>query len=418
MTLLYCVDCKRVLCEACGGIAGEVPLPAFRCAWCRLREYELAGALLPLDGPAGRAREVAMLSLIRGRMLLISQEKRHASKVQNRRGRAAFKAFAEEMHLRLLPLHPGLIMDAAVFDLTGKDLDSTTINLRVNAMWDLYNYAKIHLGVAGLKNPCRDVEVLVFSKVLRGNYKKRSKAREPVTILICAVMMRWGWDVRRPLGKWGRLRWTFLNLGMLRAGATNALIIMYSITRAQNGDLIIIYEEGSDIHVLPSDDGHLYIEVNVDSDKNVNSLNRRKAYIPDFVEALDVHPVEMLQDYLLAAQPPSGGRLFAKPHRSKAGVFSKPGNASYDIKRAYTRSCQLAGEPVDDKVLSLLGTHSGRKSLAQWLWNDGVCRRIIADAGGWFLKRDAVDLYFRTARETILNAVRNVGAAFRRSIMG
>ena len=73
---------------------------------------------------------------------------------------------------------------------------------------------------------------------------------------------------------------------------------------------------------------------------------------------------------------------------------------------------------MDDKVLSLLGTHSGRKSLAQWLWNDGVCRRIIADAGGWFLKRDAVDLYFRTARETILNAVRNVGAAFRRSIMG
>jgi hypothetical protein len=59
-----------------------------------------------------------------------------------------------------------------------------------------------------------------------------------------------------------------------------------------------------------------------------------------------------------------------------------------------------------------LGTHSGRKSLAQWLWDDGHCRRIIADAGGWFLKRDAVDMYFKTARHIILSAVKNVGRIF------
>ena len=70
-------------------------------------------------------------------------------------------------------------------------------------------------------------------------------------------------------------------------------------------------------------------------------------------------------------------------------------------------------EPLGNQTVSelhdALGTHSGRKSLAQWLWDDGHCRRIIADAGGWFLKRDAVDMYFKTARHIILNAVKSIG---------
>ena len=34
----------------------------------------------------------------------------------------------------------------------------------------------------------------------------------------------------------------------------------------------------------------------------------------------------------------------------------------------------------------LVASHSGRKTLAEALWNDGWCRRVIADAGGWFLR--------------------------------
>ena len=44
------------------------------------------------------------------------------------------------------------------------------------------------------------------------------------------------------------------------------------------------------------------------------------------------------------------------------------------------------------------------------MWDDGHCRRIIADDGGWFLKRDAVDMYFKTARHHILHAVASIGA--------
>ena len=77
------------------------------------------------------------------------------------------------------------------------------------------------------------------------------------------------------------------------------------------------------------------------------------------------------------------------------------------FKRAFRRVYPL------DPVVELIGSHSGRKSLAQWLWNDGHCRRVIADAGGWFLKRDAVDLYFKTAPHTIIAAVRNIGVSLR-----
>ena len=86
------------------------------------------------------------------------------------------------------------------------------------------------------------------------------------------------------------------------------------------------------------------------------------------------------------------------------------GASDADIKRAYKRACLHGGLEFDDAIHDSLGTHSGRKSLAQWLWDDGHCRRIIADAGGWFLKRDAVDMYFKTARHHILLAVAGIGA--------
>ena len=99
--------------------------------------------------------------------------------------------------------------------------------------------------------------------------------------------------------------------------------------------------------------------------------------------------------------------MLARP--TKKGFAAKATNASNDIKRAYKRACGQTGTIFDKDLHDALGTHSGRKSLAQWLWDDGHCRRIIADAGGWFLKRDAVDMYFKTARHIILAAVKNVG---------
>ena len=60
---------------------------------------------------------------------------------------------------------------------------------------------------------------------------------------------------------------------------------------------------------------------------------------------------------------------------------------------------------MSTEYLKMLGTHSGRKTLAQLLCDKGFSRRLIADAGGWFLKKEAMDLYFKTAMHVILMAL-------------
>ena len=225
-------------------------------------------------------------------------------------------------------------------------------------------------------------------------------------------MLLHGWEINHAHGRWGRLRWCFLNLGMLRVGGVNRLLIVYSIETTASGALSVAFHSTSDVKLLFDETlGDSYIDVNVDCDKNVGSWNRRSAFIPATIPALEAQPAQWLTDYILHVRPPSGGPLFVKP--TKKGFQTKPGNASADIKRAYKRACAHAGMEFDTKLHDALGTHSGRKSLAQWLWDDGHCRLIIADAGGWFLKRDAVDMYFKTARHNILRAVRDVGSRLR-----
>ena len=160
------------------------------------------------------------------------------------------------------------------------------------------------------------------------------------------------------------------------------------------------------------------VDVNVDADKNVNSSKRRLAHLPEYISALNLYPVEELEYYLAYMGPPSGSFLLHAPGNSFKGFedefarSTKVRTSAYSnwsglIARAYTAAFPSATDA------SLYGSHSGRKSLSQWLWDDGWPRRMIADAGGWFIKKDAVDLYFKTARHTILRAVSSIGSSWR-----
>jgi len=392
---------------------GQAPIPAFRCCHCLLKQYADDGVLGDLAPSASYDRLTRLQGLIRGRMLLLSQGKRKSTRASYAAGRTALESFATELTLRPLPLTPALIMDWAVHGLSGQELDSSTIRARFGAAHDIYDYARTRLGLQALANPLRDPEVLLFGRIMGANYKKKSKARRSITIHVMLTMLEHGWNVRFAYGGWGRLRWTFLNLGMLRVGGANQLIIIYEILTAMDGSQTVVYDQDSDVQLLWDETlNEVYIDINVDTDKNVSSWNRRHAYIPGRVDAIGAEPGRWLDEYILTVRPPSGGPLFARPTRK--GFNTKPGNASNDIKRAYKQACALSGTEFDKVLHDALGTHSGRKSLAQWLWDDGHCRRIIADAGGWFLKRDAVDMYFKTARHIILGAVKNVGRRFAR----
>jgi len=409
--LNVCITCEQVYCEPCGGAVGPAPLPAFRCCRCLLSEYEERDALRDCPPEAAAARRAVLLGLVRGRMLILSQRKRKTTLVSYASGRRALLRFAEAHHLSPYPPWAGLIMDWGVHELVTLKLDSSTVRLHFTAIHDIIDYSRSRLGLRSLSNPLRDPEAAAFANIVDANYKKKSKARTSISLVLAKALILHGWVLDKPPGLWGRLRWVFLNFGMLRVGCVNSLLVCYEIEISADGEVTVKFLDDSDIKILYNDMlKEQYISVNVDVDKNVRAWNRRTAVIPFRVELLDALPVQWLTEYIKYVRPPSGGRLFARP--TKKGFAKTSTNASKDIKDAYTRSCAQLGIPVDKEILPKLGTHSGRKSLAQWLWDDGQCRRVIADAGGWFLKRDAVDMYFKTATHIILKAVRDIGKAF------
>ena len=64
--------------------------------------------------------------------------------------------------------------------------------MRFGAAYDIYDYARTRLGLRSLANPLRDPEVLLFSKILGANYKKKSRARRAVTIATMRIMLAHG----------------------------------------------------------------------------------------------------------------------------------------------------------------------------------------------------------------------------------
>ena len=269
-TISVCVTCRRPLCEACGGPTGVIPLPLFRCCECLVAEYDLADVCLPASRLERQQRHAALLGLVRGRMLLLTLAKRRATRTSYAAGRKELLSFCTVLNLRALPIEPFMLMDWAVHDLSGKNLDSSTVKLRFGAAYDIYQYARTRLGLRALANPCRDAEVTEFERIMGANYKKRSKARVAVTVLVVRDMLLHGWDLRKAQGLWGRLRWCFLNFGMLRVGCTQRLIIIYEIVTDDSGLQSVSILDGSDISIDYSQECKFkFIDIDVDVDKNV-----------------------------------------------------------------------------------------------------------------------------------------------------
>ena len=362
-----------------------------------------------------RRRVVA--GLLSAYAVVMSHVKRASTRTSYARAMAEVERFAENLQIRALPATRDVVIAFAMYELCWRDLDSSSITNMIIALGDYHEHirqvfqrAYPHITIK-FTNPINNEEVRNMVDTLSSNYKKKSQARVSVSIVQARAMFDKGFNCAEIRGLHHRLSVMLCLLGMLRQKAATSLIVKYRLVPDDfTGKLQLVFQEGSDICVTSAPDCGEYIAINVDVDKNVNALKRRQAFIPDEVPALNLRPVQMLREYLLCARPPSGGYLLSAPLGKKAKSFrANRFTAMADVfKKAFS-----AVFPADPMV-KLIGSHSGRKSLSQWLWDDGHCRRIIADAGGWFLKRDAVDLYFKTAPRTILSAVRNIGSSLLR----
>lgn len=321
-----------------------------------------------------------------------------------------FSVFCRARGADPLPATVGLLrayIAHCVYDLK---FQPSTIIGRISAISDWHRRQQVSMTRAGFEfiNPCGDSLITTLLKIVR----KRSTrgpalARLPLLIQeFCAIYAR-GFDLSTAHGFHHRLCLMLLNLGCLRRGAASALRVVYSI--AHDGS--ITYGSGSNIEVRR--DGVFpwpYIKLRLDMDKNVDSREEALGFIPDYVQSLDIWPVEIFESYLRRFRPPSGGFLLTPPtsarlHPPRFGGQPYKG-FSRAFRAAYVRAFPAAGQRSADT--DRVSAHSGRKSLAQWLWDAYRSNRLIADVGRWACREDAKDAYFKTSPNQILHLLRRL----------
>ena len=393
-----------MLCRDCGGPSTEcAPLPAFRCLHCLTADDY--GDMDSLD----EARRTAAKRLVRGRMHILSLSKRTSSRTSERSGLKAYSDFCATLNLRPFPASPGMVLDFMVYGISVKNWDSSTVQNRVMAIGSFYQYARNSLGLRHVKSPLRDPEVIEGGRIIGVNFKKDGGGRLPLSFAELHGLFARGFTGRTRRGRWARVYAELLNFLMLRDTAATHLICRYKVELDPvTGKETVVFLPGSELRVYYDVAfGGNVVQVSVHEDKNMDSRKAagggRKSHAPSHLPNFNVNFGNDIIDYILTVRPPSGGRFLARPEAktlgfttTKYGGFSK----TY-LQPAY----KLAFPDVSPEYLKRIGTHSGRLTLAQLLWNQGFERRLIADAGGWFIKREAVDLYFSTAALHIIRAV-------------
>ena len=363
---------------------------------------------------------------------MVSLEKRDTSTQGNFSKIRLFEAAALEMGVCALPATPELVEDFIAYGIVVKDWDSTTIVGILQAVSDWHIHAT-RMGFP-IANPVKNGEVQRRLKVVRKHLKKPSAAKHSLSVAQVRAMYQRGYNNAGlqipPEGLKGlqglkirqnwhtRICFTMLCLGCMRQNAASVLRIRYQLTPTT-----IIWEEDSDIQVRWDEElGKRCIRYNVEADKNVDSTSARFSWVPEAVPGLDCYPVEELEFYVRHMGPPSGSFLCHAPcgHTGPLGelkfwpetkgkkkkhnkIMMGYQNWSEMVQRMYQRAFP------DAKDKALYGSHTGRKSLSQMVWDKTQNKRLISDIGGWAVARSAVDLYFRTSPDGILATIAEMG---------
>lgn len=397
-----------MLCVACGGPQfKQAPIAAFVCVHCHVAADYTHPLLPPPSGrtPAAAAasRKAVLKPLVRGRMHLLGLHHRGATRAAYASGRSTYYEFCRELDMAPFPAAPAQLMDFSIWCILVKKLDSTTTANKLRGVFAFYDYVRLRLCFRHVRNPSRDPELIELTRTLGINFKKPGGGRLPLSAAELYGLFALGFVARTRRGRWARIFALCLNFAMLRSTAVGSVIVDYTIL----DDNSIVFNAASEIRIVwnPSLDIEV-VEFNILSDKNVNARRAaeeggRRAYVPGALPELGVFPALDLRSYLLEIRPPSGGPLCAYPDKKGFGFSRKCPSFNSYLREAYKK----AFPDVSDVYLSRIGSHSGRKTLSQLLWEHGFSRQLIADAGGWYIKREAVDLYFRTSALLILRAL-------------
>eukprot|EP00238_Polyblepharides_amylifera_P000975 CAMPEP_0196572842 /NCGR_PEP_ID=MMETSP1081-20130531/2821_1 /TAXON_ID=36882 /ORGANISM="Pyramimonas amylifera, Strain CCMP720" /LENGTH=355 /DNA_ID=CAMNT_0041890303 /DNA_START=887 /DNA_END=1954 /DNA_ORIENTATION=- len=348
-------------------------------------------------------RDNNVRNLCAGLTVGLSQLMREGSSVNtfntNRRGFQDFLCFARDLNLDSpLPTTGPILVLYVIWALTWRPqgiLDSSTVVTYLNGLSTWHEQARAATGF-NMVNPKKTAEVRSALRVAIKHYKKPSCAKRPMTIAQWTLMLKSGFKDTRS-GRHQQLCLLLCTLGPLRPSASAHLRCLYRVVGNK-----LVFSKDSDVKIVTGDatDDRPYVLIRVRKDKNVTSANPRYHYIPD--KCLGVQCVLLLAEYLLVERPPSGSYLLSAPIGKSAFRLTRYTAQGASFRKAFERVFP------NDPFAQYVSGGSPRKSLAQWLWDNGQERRLIADVGGWFTGQDAVDSYFKTQGIRILQVLRDL----------
>lgn len=348
-----------------------------------------------------------------------------------RTGQDSYENFAKEQGRKGLPAS-AISLEAYIAWAVNRDrqLDSSSLRNYINGIAAYHPYFKEVAGrrATDLEHPLEATALRRMLEFVKKNHKLASKAKRPLTWAEVKGMVERGFDTNTCRGLHSRLLWILCTFGMLRRGAATRLRISYRIRTRQDGTRYIEYLKGSDILVDKTEEGRRYITFKVEIDKNVDSRKVAWGVIPDYIEKLGLRPVEILEDYLMTIKPPSlhaikdpelprprgakaqkgqdpeeraiDGLLlafpnFMSPYKTEGRTFHRVPYTS--ASTAFKDMFKRAFPGTSKEELFYIGSHSGRKTLAEFIWTmSGDDIRVVADFGKWKLDRGAVERYFST----------------------
>lgn len=327
----------------------------------------------PLDGvafagdPALRAEWVRLLH---GADELEQRRLRPSTQLVYSRGVADFATFCREWGVPALPATPEALRAYIYYCTTYRNLDAHTVEGRMSALGDWHSRqsrALVRAGRAVLGNPCSAPPVADLLAVVRRVGKTGHRGRLPLTRPEFVRMLLHGFDLSRASGHHHRLCLVISTLGCLRRRAAVHLRVKYSISGS-----LVSFSSDSDVYIAYNEEaGMEYIGLRVNVDKNVDSSVEALAYIPASVPGLSVQPVELLRDYLVRFRPPSGSYLLSAPRTHALQPAQFNGYIYTGLNRtfraAYLHAYPDATQRTSD--ITRVSSHSGRKSLSQWLWD-------------------------------------------------
>mmetsp|Transcript_35206 Transcript_35206/g.86371 ORF Transcript_35206/g.86371 Transcript_35206/m.86371 type:complete len:384 (-) Transcript_35206:446-1597(-) len=332
--------------------------------------------LLPLqeDNEEAFRRRFELLSMVDASAALTAPTDNQRNSVR------AYCRWGESVALRCLPADQNVIELYQQHRLHFDQVDTSTLELDLNALSAWHISAALALRRPSLQNPVKLAAVRYASKVFG---KKMKKTARPMMKWMMAELVQMIKTCKNDAIGWhDRVCLEALSLAMLRKGAAAAI----RLVRTDPNDPLSFDIEKSDVIIMTHPTLGKYIRLSIHTDKNAVPGRPRYAYIPAYTR-IGLNFVADLT-YYLTAFPVPDGFLFAAPYNKHGKSFRSTPYTQWDavVHRAYNRAF-----PNGKKVVA---SHSCRKSVIQAIFNSGLSEAKLGDIVGWLSVKSTVLRYY------------------------